>query len=118
LEYDTHSHVVPHPGPLATILNQPGNFVHWSIFYVSVANLVVIAAGRPVAWMRVVVGLQQRELGGAQARRIVLHVDVLAVDACHQLGGRNIRDLPQGRNHRAGAEPQERAHPPKRLVTC
>jgi hypothetical protein len=38
-----HSHVVPHPGPLATILNQPGNFVHRSIFYVSVANLVVIA---------------------------------------------------------------------------
>jgi hypothetical protein len=43
LGYDTHSHVVPHPGPLATILNQPGNFVHWSIFYVSVANLVLIA---------------------------------------------------------------------------
>jgi hypothetical protein len=30
-------------GPLAIDLNQPGSFVHWSIFNVSVANLVLIA---------------------------------------------------------------------------
>ncbi len=28
---------------LAIDMNSPGNFVHWSIFYVSVANLVLIA---------------------------------------------------------------------------
>src|ERR1700756_917595 len=32
-----------HAGPLAINLNQPGNFLHWSIFDVSVANLVLIA---------------------------------------------------------------------------
>ena len=30
-------------GPLAIGMNQPGSFVHWSIFTVSVANLVLIA---------------------------------------------------------------------------
>jgi hypothetical protein len=35
--------LAPHPGPLAINMNQPGSFVHWSIFYVSVANLVLIA---------------------------------------------------------------------------
>src|SRR5580700_4462747 len=30
-------------GPLAINMNQPGSFVHWSIFTVSVANLVLIA---------------------------------------------------------------------------
>ena len=30
-------------GPLAIDLNQPGTYLHWSIFYVSVANLVLIA---------------------------------------------------------------------------
>ena len=34
---------VQHAGPLAINLNQPGSFLHWSIFYVSVANLVLIA---------------------------------------------------------------------------
>jgi hypothetical protein len=34
---------VQHAGPLAVNLNQPGSFLHWSIFYVSVANLVLIA---------------------------------------------------------------------------
>ena len=43
LEYDMHSHMVPHPGPLAIDLNQPGTYLHWSIFEISVANLVVIA---------------------------------------------------------------------------
>ena len=38
-----HSHMVPHPGPLAIDLNQPGTYLHWSIFEISVANLVVIA---------------------------------------------------------------------------
>jgi quinol-cytochrome oxidoreductase complex cytochrome b subunit len=37
------SHMVPHPGPLAIDLNQPGTYLHWSIFEISVANLVVIA---------------------------------------------------------------------------
>ena len=37
------SHPVPHVGPLAINMNQPGSFVHWSIFDVSVANLVLIA---------------------------------------------------------------------------
>ena len=32
-----------HAGPLAINMNQPGSFVHWSIFTVSVANLVLIA---------------------------------------------------------------------------
>ena len=32
-----------HTGPLAINMNQPGSFVHWSIFTVSVANLVLIA---------------------------------------------------------------------------
>jgi len=32
-----------HAGPLAINLNQPGSFLHWSIFTVSVANLVLIA---------------------------------------------------------------------------
>ena len=32
-----------HPAPLAIDLNQPGSYVHWSIFNVSVANLVLIA---------------------------------------------------------------------------
>jgi hypothetical protein len=32
-----------HAGPLAIDMNQPGSFMHWSIFYVSVANLVLIA---------------------------------------------------------------------------
>jgi hypothetical protein len=32
-----------HPPPLAIDLNQPGSYVHWSIFNVSVANLVLIA---------------------------------------------------------------------------
>jgi hypothetical protein len=31
------------PGPLAMNLNQPGSYLHWSIFTVSVANLVLIA---------------------------------------------------------------------------
>jgi len=31
------------PPVLAINMNQPGSFVHWSIFYVSVANLVLIA---------------------------------------------------------------------------
>src|ERR1022692_1284932 len=35
--------LLPHAGPLAINLNGPGNFLHWSIFYVSVANLVLIA---------------------------------------------------------------------------
>src|ERR1022692_2516254 len=35
--------LLPHAGPLAINLNAPGNFLHWSIFYVSVANLVLIA---------------------------------------------------------------------------
>src|SRR5580698_11432161 len=34
---------VQHGGPLAINMNQPGSFVHWSIFTVSVANLVLIA---------------------------------------------------------------------------
>ncbi|MGO9077499.1 MAG: cytochrome b N-terminal domain-containing protein [Streptosporangiaceae bacterium] len=34
--------LVPHAGPLALNLNQPGSFVHWNIFNVSVANLVLI----------------------------------------------------------------------------
>jgi Cytochrome b(N-terminal)/b6/petB len=32
-----------HAAPLAIDMNQPGSFMHWSIFYVSVANLVLIA---------------------------------------------------------------------------
>ena len=32
-----------HAGPLAIDLNQPGSYLHWSIFNVSVANLVLIA---------------------------------------------------------------------------
>src|SRR5580693_44908 len=32
-----------HAGPLAIDMNQPGSFLHWSIFTVSVANLVLIA---------------------------------------------------------------------------
>ena len=32
-----------HTSPLAINMNQPGSFVHWSIFTVSVANLVLIA---------------------------------------------------------------------------
>ncbi|HEV2450515.1 MAG TPA: cytochrome b N-terminal domain-containing protein, partial [Streptosporangiaceae bacterium] len=38
-----HSSIPLHPGPLAIDLNQPGSYVHWSIFNVSVANLVLIA---------------------------------------------------------------------------
>src|ERR1700729_621548 len=34
---------VEHGGPLAINMNQPGSFLHWSIFTVSVANLVLIA---------------------------------------------------------------------------
>ena len=34
---------VQQAGPLAVDMNQPGSFVHWSIFTVSVANLVLIA---------------------------------------------------------------------------
>ena len=34
---------LPHGGPLAIDMNQPGSFLHWSIFTVSVANLVLIA---------------------------------------------------------------------------
>ena len=30
-------------GPVAIDLNQPGSYVHWSIFTISVANLVLIA---------------------------------------------------------------------------
>src|ERR1700683_2474491 len=30
-------------GPLAININQPGSYLHWSIFTVSVANLVLIA---------------------------------------------------------------------------
>ena len=33
------SSVLAHPGPLAIDLNQPGTYLHWSIFTVSVANL-------------------------------------------------------------------------------
>ena len=32
-----------HASPLAINMNQPGSFLHWSIFTVSVANLVLIA---------------------------------------------------------------------------
>jgi len=32
-----------HPAPLAIDLNQPGTYLHWSIFNVSLANLVLIA---------------------------------------------------------------------------
>ena len=38
-----HVALVAHRAPLAIDLNQPGSFVHWSIFNVSVANLVLIA---------------------------------------------------------------------------
>jgi hypothetical protein len=38
-----NSSLLPQAGPLAINLNGPGNFLHWSIFYVSVANLVLIA---------------------------------------------------------------------------
>jgi hypothetical protein len=43
LEHNMSSPLIPRPGPLAMNLNQPGSFVHWSIFDVSVANLVLIA---------------------------------------------------------------------------
>jgi hypothetical protein len=35
--------LLPHAGTLAINMNQPGSFVHWSIFDVSVANLILIA---------------------------------------------------------------------------
>jgi hypothetical protein len=38
-----YSSALSHPGPLAIDLNQPGTYLHWSIFEISVANLVVIA---------------------------------------------------------------------------
>ncbi len=38
-----NSPLLTHPGPLAIDLNQPGTYLHWSIFEISVANLVVIA---------------------------------------------------------------------------
>ena len=38
-----HSPALPHAVPLAINLNSPGSFVHWSIFNISVANLVLIA---------------------------------------------------------------------------
>jgi Cytochrome b(N-terminal)/b6/petB len=38
-----NSPLLPHPGPLAIDLNQPGSYLHWSIFTVSVANLALIA---------------------------------------------------------------------------
>jgi hypothetical protein len=37
------SSIMPGRGPLAIDLNSPGSYVHWSIFTVSVANLVLIA---------------------------------------------------------------------------
>jgi hypothetical protein len=37
------SAALSHAGPQAIDLNQPGTYVHWSIFNVSVANLVLIA---------------------------------------------------------------------------
>ena len=43
LEGDMHPSVLPHSVPLAIDLNQPGTYLHWSIFEISVANLVVIA---------------------------------------------------------------------------
>jgi Cytochrome b(N-terminal)/b6/petB len=43
LEVEMGSSVLAHPGPLAIDLNQPGTYLHWSIFTVSVANLVLIA---------------------------------------------------------------------------
>ena len=38
------SAALAHIGPQAIDLNQPGTYVHWSIFSISVANLVLIAA--------------------------------------------------------------------------
>jgi|HubBroStandDraft_1064217.scaffolds.fasta_scaffold01776_2 hypothetical protein len=38
-----HLSVLPHPRPLAINLNQPSTLLHWSIFDVTVANLVLIA---------------------------------------------------------------------------
>jgi hypothetical protein len=38
-----HPSVMPHSVPLAVDLNQPGTYLHWSIFDISVANLVIIA---------------------------------------------------------------------------
>src|ERR1700733_16279615 len=39
-----HARICPPAGPvLAVAMNQPGAFVHWSIFDVTVANLVLIA---------------------------------------------------------------------------
>jgi hypothetical protein len=38
-----NSPLLNHPGPLAIDLNHPGTYLHWSIFEISVANLVVIA---------------------------------------------------------------------------
>jgi Cytochrome b(N-terminal)/b6/petB len=35
--------LLPHAGPLASSLNQPGTFLHWSFIDISVANLIVIA---------------------------------------------------------------------------
>ncbi len=37
------SSIMPGRGPLAIDLNSPGSYVHWSIFTISVANLVLIA---------------------------------------------------------------------------
>src|SRR5580693_5488512 len=41
--HDMNLSALQHTGPLAINMNQPGSFVHWSIFTVSVANLVLIA---------------------------------------------------------------------------
>ena len=38
-----HSSLLPHAGPLAIDINQPSTLLHWSIFEVTVANLVLIA---------------------------------------------------------------------------
>jgi len=38
-----NSLALTHPAPLAIDLNQPGTYLHWSIFNVSLANLVLIA---------------------------------------------------------------------------
>jgi Cytochrome b(N-terminal)/b6/petB len=43
LEKDMRLALDPHIGPLAINLNQPGTYLHWSIFSVSVANLALIA---------------------------------------------------------------------------
>ena len=62
--------VIAHAGqpPAAIDLNQPGTFLHWSIFEISVANLVLIAVMVVIFGAALILPFPHRRTNAAERR--------------------------------------------------